>query len=331
MINMPTIELEDDQDRDYMVLCYNGLRLDLEEFIYQPKTLYQLTHQATKEKKLFWVVGYEMPSLDVFERSIEDVQVNLLLRVVKNNRGKLMASSEMIVYDFPACLDDVLSPDVWTVQVLNDKVTFPRVEKKLSLLSIHKDNQPIAKQTIDLSRSTLGQTAKPLKVKISGVADLEEDEISPSTGKPFSNFSAHTVNQQRQISEAILVPEVISESNSESSTDPHIFWTRRDDAQRVARILLKWIEISSKNSEPLRWSNSSASSTQFSVLRKNETIFSFDVMSRELVSPLTLEQIKYEIESMTTEALKIHPENHDTHELARHLFLRSVSFTESSF
>ena len=298
MINMPTIELEDDQDRDYMVLCYNGLRLDLEEFIYQPKTLYQLTHQATKEKKLFWVVGYEMPSLDVFERSIEDVQVNLLLRVVKNNRGKLMASSEMIVYDFPACLDDVLSPDVWTVQVLNDKVTFPRVEKKLSLLSIHKDNQPIAKQTIDLSRSTLGQTAKPLKVKIS---------------------------------EAILVPEVISESNSESSTDPHIFWTRRDDAQRVARILLKWIEISSKNSEPLRWSNSSASSTQFSVLRKNETIFSFDVMSRELVSPLTLEQIKYEIESMTTEALKIHPENHDTHELARHLFLRSVSFTESSF
>ena len=257
MINMPTIELEDDQDRDYMVLCYNGLRLDLEEFIYQPKTLYQLTHQATKEKKLFWAVGYEMPSLDVFERSIEDVQVNLLLRVVKNNRGKLMASSEMIVYDFPACLDDVLSPDVWTIQVLNDKVTFPRVEKKLTLLSIHKDNQPIAKQPIDLSRSALGQTAKPLKV---------------------------------EISEAIPVPKVISESNSESSTDPHIFWTRRDDAQRVARILLKWIEISSKNSEQLHWSNSSASSTQFSVLRKKEIIFSFDVTSRELVSPLTLER-----------------------------------------
>ena len=302
MINMPTIELEDDQDRDYMVLCYNGLRLDLEEFIYQPKTLYQLTHQATKEKKLFWVVGYEMPPLDVFERSIEDVQVNLLLRVVKNNRGKLMASSEMIVYNFPACLDDVLSPDVWTIQVLNDKVTFPRVEKKLTLLSIHKDNQPIAKQTIDLSRSTLGQTTKPVATK-----------------------AVKTVESQ------VTTSEVIRESSSESSTDPHIFWTRRDDAQRVARILLKWIEISSKNSEHLRWSNSSASSTQFSVLRKNEIIFSFDVMSRELVSLLTLEQIKYEIETMTTEALRVHPENHDTHELARHLFLRSVSFTESSF
>jgi hypothetical protein len=114
MTNLPTIELEDDQDRDYMVLCYGGQRLDLEEFIYQPKNLYQLTHQATKEKKLFWVVGYELPNLAIVK---DDVQVNLLLRVVKNSRGKLTASSEMTAYDFPACLDDVLSPDEMNIQL----------------------------------------------------------------------------------------------------------------------------------------------------------------------------------------------------------------------
>ena len=33
---------------------------------------------------------------------------------------------------------------------------------------------------------------------------------------------------------------------------------------------------------------------------------------------------------MASEALKTHPERLDNHELARHLFLRSVSFTEPS-
>ena len=34
---------------------------------------------------------------------------------------------------------------------------------------------------------------------IFGVADLEDEEISPSTGKSFYSSSAHTVNQQRPI------------------------------------------------------------------------------------------------------------------------------------
>ena len=290
MTNLPTIELEDDQDRDYMVLCYDGQRLDLEEFIYQPQNLYQLTHQATKEKKLFWVVGYEMPRVELVK---EDVQVNLLLRVVKNSRGKLTASSEMTAYDFPACLDDVLSPDDWAIAVLNDKVIFPRVEKKPTLLTINKNDKPIAKSPIDLSRTSLGQLTKPVPVQ---------------------------------------TPEVIPVMEERSQPESNVFWVRRDDAQRVARILLKWVEISAQNpSEHLRWSIETLSSTGFNVIRKQETIFSFDVTTRQIISPLNLKQIKEEIESMTTEALKTHPESLDSHELARHLFLRSVSFTEASF
>ena len=90
MINMPTIELEDHEDRDYMVLCYDGLRLDLEEFFYHPKNLYQLTHQATKEKKLLWVIGYEMPRLGIAK---DDVQISLLVRVVKNVRGIILCDA----------------------------------------------------------------------------------------------------------------------------------------------------------------------------------------------------------------------------------------------
>ena len=288
MTNLPTIELEDDQDRDYMLLCYEGQRLDLEEFIYQPQNLYQLTHQATKEKKLFWVVGYEMPNLEIVK---DDVQINLLLRAVKNSRGKLMASSEMTAYDFPACLDDVLSPDDWAIAVLNDKVIFPRVEKKPTLLTINKNDKPIAKSPIDLSRTNLGQSPKQIQI-----------------------------------------PEVLPVVEERSQPEVNVFWVRRDDAQRVARILLKWVEISAQNpSEHLRWSIETLSSTGFNVIRKQETIFSFDVTTRQIISPLNLKQIKEEIESMTTEALKTHPESLDSHELARHLFLRSVSFTEASF
>ena len=294
MINMPTIELEDDQDRDYMVLCYGGQRLDLEEFIYQPQNLYQLTHQATKEKKLFWVVGYELPNLEIVK---DDVQVNLLLRVVKNSRGKLTASSEMTVYDFPACLDDVLSPDDWAIAVLNDKVIFPRVEKKPTLLTINKNDKPITKPPIDLSRTSLGQAPKPIPV---------------------------------QTPEAIPVVKERSQPEP-TSTEANIFWVRRDDAQRVARILIKWVEISAQNpSEHLRWSVEMLPSTGFNVIRKRETIFSFDVTTRQIISPLNLKQIKEEIEFMTTEAIKTRPESLDSHELARHLFLRSVSFTEPS-
>lgn len=288
MTNLPTIELEDDQNRDYMVLCYDGQRLDLEEFIYQPQNLYQLTHQATKEKKLFWVVGYELPNLEIVK---DDVQVNLLLRVVKNSRGKLTASSEMTAYDFPACLDDVLSPDDWAIALLNDKVIFPRVEKKPTLLTINKNDKPIAKSPIDLSRTNLGQSPKQIQI-----------------------------------------PEVLPVVEERSQPEVNVFWVRRDDAQRVNRILLKWVEISAQNpSEHLRWSIETLSSTGFNVIRKQETIFSFDVTTRQIISPLNLKQIKEEIESMTTEALKTHSESLDSHELARHLFLRSVSFTEASF
>lgn len=288
MTNLPTIELEDDQDRDYMVLCYDGQRLDLEEFIYQPQNLYQLTHQATKEKKLFWVVGYELPNLEIVK---DDVQINLLLRAVKNSRGKLMASSELTAYDFPACLDDVLSPDDWAIAVLNDKVIFPRVQKKPTLLTIHKNDTPITKSPINLSKTSLGQSPKQIQI-----------------------------------------PEVLPVLEERSQPEVNVFWVRRDDAQRVNRILLKWVEISAQNpSEHLRWSIETLSSTGFDVIRKQETIFSFDVTTRQIISPLNLKQIKEEIESMTTEALKPHPESLDSHELARHLFLRSVSFTEASF
>ena len=289
MTNLPTIELEDDQDRDYMVLCYDGQRLDLEEFIYQPQNLYQLTHQATKEKKLFWVVGYEMPRVELVK---EDVQVNLLLRVVKNSRGKLTASSELTAYDFPACLDDVLSPDDWAIAVLNDKVIFPRVEKKPTLLTIHKNDKPITKPPIDLSRTSLGQLTKPVPVQ---------------------------------------TPEVIPVMEERSQPEVNVFWVRRDDAQRVARILLKWVEVSSANPAHSAWASVSTSSTGFNVIRKDEAIFSFDSDTRQLISPLSLERVKGEIESMAAEAMKSHSESLDSHELARHLFLRSVSFTEASF
>jgi hypothetical protein len=252
-----------------------------------------LTHQATKEKKLFWVVGYELPNLAIVK---DDVQVNLLLRVVKNSRGKLTASSEMTAYDFPACLDDVLSPDDWAIAVLNDKVIFPRVEKKPTLLTINKNDKPITKPPIDLSRTSLGQVTKQISVQTPEVIPVVEERSQP-----------------------------------EPSSEANIFWVRRDDAQRVARILLKWVEISAQNpSEHLRWSVEMLPSTGFNVIRKKETIFSFDVMTRQIISPLNLKQIKEEIESMTTEAIKTRPESLDIHELARHLFLRSVSFTEPS-
>ena len=298
MINMPTIELEDDEDGDYMVLCYDGQRLDLEEFFFHPKNLYQLTHQATKEKKLFWVVGYEMPHLDALERSIvkDDVQINLLLQVVKQSRGKLMASSEMIVYDFPACLDNVLSPDDWAIQVLDSKVTFPRVVKKPTLLTIHKKDETITKQPIDLSRTTLGQASKAIPVQIPDV-----------------------------------IPVMESRSQPELSSEANDFWVRRDDTQRVNRILLKWIELSSVNPVDLVWSIVATTSTSFDVRRKDKTVFSFDKDNRQISSTLTLESLKGEIESMAAEAIKRHSESINNHELARHLFLRSVSFTEDSF
>ena len=289
MINMPSIELEDDEDRDYMVLCYDGQRLDLEEFFYHPKNLYQLTHQATKEKKLLWVIGYEMPPLGIAK---DDVQVNLLLRVVKNVRGKLMASSETTAYDFPACLDDILSPDDWTIERLNSKVTFPRVEKKPNLLLIH---QQVTKPPIDLSRTTLGQTSKAIPAQIPDVISAVEERSQP-----------------------------------EPST-PNIFLVRRHDTQRVNRILLKWVELSSANPADSAWSMVPNSSFEFNVVRKDKTIFSFDSDTRQLTSSLSLERLKNEIESMATDALKSHPESLDSHELARHLFLRSVSFSEDSF
>ena len=232
-------------------------------------------------------MGYELPNLEIVK---DDVQVNLLLRVVKNSRGKLTASSEMTAYDFPACLDDVLSPDDWAIAVLNDKVIFPRVEKKPTLLTINKNDKPIAKSPIDLSRTNLGQSPKQIQI-----------------------------------------PEVLPVVEERSQPESNVFWVRRDDAQRVARILLKWVEVSSANPAHSAWASVSTSSTGFNVIRKDEAIFSFDSDTRQLISPLSLERVKGEIESMAAEAMKSHSESLDSHELARHLFLRSVSFTEASF
>ena len=146
----------------------------------------------------------------------------------------------------------------------------------------------------------------------------------------FRSLSRTTLGQTSKAIPA-QTSDVISVVEERSQSEPNVFWVRRNETQRVNRILLKWVELSSVNPADSAWSMVPNSSFEFNVVRKDKTIFSFDSDTRQLTSPLSLERLKSEIESMATDALKSHPESQDSHELARHLFLRSVSFSEDSF
>jgi hypothetical protein len=119
---LPTIEIEDEKGVGYMVLCWEGGRYDLDEFIYEPGVVYALTERQTEKETFILVVGYEFLPIDQMRRAIaqDNLQVELVIRTVTEQGADLVASSRLTRYPFPACLDHDLSPDRFLVEALEE-------------------------------------------------------------------------------------------------------------------------------------------------------------------------------------------------------------------
>ena len=106
---------------------------------------------------------------------------------------------------------------------------------------------------------------------------------------------------------------------------------RGDDMLRVQKVLLHWVEIAKANSnKELQWAIVHHSHHEFKILRGEEIILNFNHYDRLLSTELTTKQLKDEFELMTNGIMSCHLETVPIHEVARHIFLRSTSFTESS-
>jgi hypothetical protein len=106
---------------------------------------------------------------------------------------------------------------------------------------------------------------------------------------------------------------------------------RTDDALRVQRVLQHWVETAKANTdESLKWTIGSQSNEPFQIMRMGQLILKFDRNSRILSTELTISQLKTEFNLMTHGVISCQLSTLPIHETARHIFLRSTSFTESS-
>jgi len=316
----PTIEIEDEHGVGYMVLCWEDARYDLDEFIFEPGVVYALTDRTTDQETFLLVVGYEFLPLDTMRKAIEQgaVQVDLIIRSVTENGPDLVANPHLIRYHFPECLDHDLSPDRFIIEALAEGV----IEAKGTIVPTLKEPAPIQaavkivekkkkKTPIDLTHTNLGQLKKAKKTTVAPLKPIETTQENKSKLVPIP----------------IQVPILTPLPKPEKST----MVIRGDDMLRVQKVLLHWVEIAKANSDPtLQWAIVHHSHHEFKILRGEEIILNFNHYDRLLSTELTTQQLKDEFELMTNGIMSCHLETVPIHEVARHIFLRSTSFTESS-
>ena len=316
----PTIEIEDENGVGYMVLCWEDARYDLDEFIFEPGVVYALTERTTDQETFLLVVGYEFLPLDIMRNAIEQgaVQVELIIRSVTENGPDLVANPHLIRYHFPECLDHDLSPDRFIIEALAEGV----VEAKGTVVPTLKAPAPIQatvkivekkkkKTPIDLTHTDLGMSKKAKKTTVAPL-------------KPIETIKE---NQSKLVPIPIQVPILTLLPQPKKST----MVIRGDDMLRVQKVLLHWVEIAKANSnKELQWAIVHHSHHEFKILRGEEIILNFNHYDRLLSTELTTQQLKDEFKLMTNGIMSCQLETEPIHEVARHIFLRSTSFTESS-
>ena len=316
----PTIEIEDENGVGYMVLCWEDARYDLDEFIFEPGVVYALTERTTDQETFLFVVGYEFLPLDTMRNAIEKgaVQVELIIRSVTEKGPDLVASPHLIRYHFPECLDHDLSPDRFIIEALAEGV----VEAKGTVVPTLKAPAPIQaavkivekkkkKTPIDLTHTNLGQLKKAKKTTV-------------APPKPIETIQE---NKSKLVPIPIQVPILTPLPQPKKST----MVIRGDDMLRVQKVLLHWVEIAKANSnKELQWAIVHHSHHEFKIIRGEEIILNFNHYDRLLSTELTTQQLKDEFELMTNGIMSCQSETEPIHEVARHIFLRSTSFTESS-
>jgi hypothetical protein len=312
---LPTIEIEDEQGVGYMVLCWEQGRYDLDEFIYEPGVVYALTERQTKKETFILVVGYECLPLDQMRRAIaqDNLQLELVIRTVTEQGDDLVASSRLTRYPFPACLDHDLSPDRFLVEALEEMVVEPKgkaipiLDKPITIQPAVEAVQNKKKVPIDLTHTNLGSPKK---------AAVKPEEVVRSAIVPTASPKKMIV---KAVEETLPTPERVE------------IVIRMDDLLRVQRVLQHWIETAQSNSdENLKWTIVPLSYNAYQIVRMGYCILTFDQKSRILSTDLTIEQLKFEFELMTNGVMSCQLETSPIHEIARHIFLRSNLFTQSS-
>jgi hypothetical protein len=318
---VPTIEIEDENGVGYLVLCWEDDRHDLDEFIYEPGLVYALTDRKSEIESFIYIVGYEFLTEGEMRAAIakENLQVELVIRTVTEKGEVLVASPRLTRYQFPACLDHDLSPDRFLIEALEETIVetgdVPLLENPASIRpAAVKVVQKTKKAPIDLTHTNLGKTKKVAPKK----EITPKKEVARSAIVPASTFKKETLKPIE-----IAVPRAVPV--------PIRLPIRTDDALRVQRVLHHWVEIAKANTDDdLKWTNSSTSSDIFQIMRGEQLILKFDRNSRILSTDLTTELLRSEFISMANGVMCCQLETLPIHETARHIFLRSTSFTQSS-
>ena len=326
--NRPTIEIEDEKGEGYLVLCWEDARYDLDEFIFEPGVVYALTERTTNEETFLLVVGYEFLPLDTMRKAIEkqDVQVDLIIRWVIEKGPDLVASPHLTRYRFPECLNHDLSPDRFIIEALAEGV----VEAKGTVVPTLKAPAPIQaavkiveekkkKTPIDLTHTDLGQLNQVKnKAKKTPI-------VPPKSITTIKENKAKLVPIPIPVRIPVPVPTPLSQPEKSTMV------IRTDDMRRVQKVLLHWVEIAKANSnKELQWAIVHHSYHEFKIIRGEDTILNFNHYDRLLSTELTTKQLKDEFELMTNGIMSCQLETAPIHEVARHIFVRSTSFTESS-
>ncbi len=309
---VPTIEIEDENGVGYLVLCWEDARHDLDEFIYEPGLVYALTDRKSEVEFFIYVVGYEFLADSEMRAAIaeENLQVELVIRTVSEKGDHLIASPRLTRYRFPACLDHDLSPDRFLIEALEETIvetgTVPLLENPASIRPAVKVVEKKKKAPIDLTHTNLGKTKKVTPKK-----EVARSAIVPASTSKKETLKPIEVTPLKPVLTELLV--------------------RKDDALRVQRVLHHWVEVAKANTDDsIKWANSSTSSEIFQIMKMEQLILKFDRNARILSTNLTIGQLKSEFIAMTDAVMCCQLETSPIHETARHIFLRSTSFTESS-
>jgi hypothetical protein len=315
---VPTIEIEDENGVGYLVLCWEDTRHDLDEFIYEPGLVYALIDRKSEREAFIYVVGYEFLAESEMRRAIaeENLQVELVIRTVTEKGEVLVASPRLTRYQFPACLDHDLSPDRFLIEALEETIVetgdVPLLENPVIIRPAVKIVEKKKKATIDLTHTNLGKTKKVApKKEIIAKKEVARSAIVPASTSKKETLKPIEVTPPKPVLTELLV--------------------RTDDALRVQRVLHHWVEVAKANTDDsLKWANSSTSSDIFQIMKMEQLVLKFDRNARILSTDLTIGQLKSEFIAMTDGVMCCQLETLPIHETARHIFLRSTSFTESS-
>jgi hypothetical protein len=322
---LPTIEIEDENGVGYLVLCWEDARHDLDEFIYEPGLVYALIDRKSEVESFIYVVGYEFLTEGEMRAAIaeENLQVELVIRTVTEKGEVLVASPRLTRYRFPACLDHDLSPDRFLIEALEETIVetgnVPLLENPASIRpAAVKVVQKAKKAPIDLTHTNLGKTKKITpKKEIAPKKEVARSAIVPASTSKKETLKPTQIAVLRPVPVPVPVPIQLP--------------IRTDDALRVQRVLHHWVEIAKANTDDdLKWANTSISSDIFQIMKGEQLILKFDRNSRILSTDLTTELLKSEFISMANGVMCCQLETLPIHETARHIFLRSTSFTQSS-